>query len=98
VYEHATPIAEYVLGALVVLTAKLVRRDRLLRQGVWEGTARGEGEPHEELAGRTLGLLGYGSIGREIARRWTCGIGIRRQTDRTCCPPTRRFTNWTTCC
>lgn len=69
VLEHATPIAEYVLGALVVLTARLVRRDRLLRQGIWEGTARAEGEPHQELAGRTLGLLGYGTIGREIARR-----------------------------
>lgn len=69
VYEHATPIAEYVMGALVALTAKLLRRDRMLRQGIWEGTARGDGEPHAELAGRTLGLLGYGTIGREIARR-----------------------------
>lgn len=69
VYEHATPIAEFVMGALVALTVKLLRRDRLLRQGVWEGTARREGEPHDELAGKSLGLLGYGTIGREIARR-----------------------------
>ena len=69
VYEHATPIAEYLLGAMVALTARLCRRDRLLRTGFWEGTARREGEPHGELAGRTLGLLGYGTIGREVARR-----------------------------
>ncbi len=69
VFEHATPIAEFVMGALVALTVKLVRRDRLLRQGIWEGTARREGEPHEELAGKTLGLLGFGTIGRAIARR-----------------------------
>ena len=69
VYEHATPIAEFVMGALVALTVKLIRRDRLLREGIWEGTARREGEPHDELAGKALGLLGYGTIGREIARR-----------------------------
>jgi phosphoglycerate dehydrogenase-like enzyme len=69
VYEHATPIAEYVMGAMVALTGRWLRRDRLLRQGIWDGTARREGEPHEELAGRTLGLLGYGTIGREVARR-----------------------------
>ncbi len=78
VFEHATPIAEYVLGALVVLTARLVHRDRLLRQGIWEGSARVGGEPHGELAGRTLGLLGYGTIGREIARR-AAAFGMRIQ-------------------
>jgi len=57
------------MGALVTVTGQLLRRDRLLRLGVWEGTARREGEPHQELSGRTLGLIGYGTIGREIARR-----------------------------
>ena len=69
VYEHATPIAEYVLGAMVALTGKWLSRDRLLRCGIWEGTARREGEPHGELAGGTLGLLGYGTIGRAVAAR-----------------------------
>lgn len=69
VYEHATPIAEYVMGAMVALTGKWLQRDRLLRAGVWEGTARREGEPHGELAGGTVGLLGYGTIGRAVAAR-----------------------------
>jgi len=69
VYEHATPIAEYVMGAMVTLTGKLLKRDQRLRTGIWEGTARREGEPHGELAGQTLGLLGYGTIGRAIAQR-----------------------------
>jgi phosphoglycerate dehydrogenase-like enzyme len=69
VFEHAVSVAEYVMGALVELTIKLGRRDRLLRAGIWDGSGRHDGEPHEELAGRTLGLLGFGTIGREIARR-----------------------------
>lgn len=69
VHEHAVPIAEYVMGALVALTVGFVKRDRLLREGIWDGTGRRDGEPHAELAGRTLGLLGYGTIGRAIAHR-----------------------------
>jgi len=69
VYEHATPIGEYVMGMLVALTTRLVPRDRLLRTGIWEGSGRRDGEPHQELAGRTIGLVGYGTIGHEVARR-----------------------------
>lgn len=69
VYEHATPIAEYTIGALVALTTGMLRRDRSLRQGSWEGTGRRDGVPHDELFGSSLGLIGYGTIGREIAVR-----------------------------
>ena len=67
--EHEVPIAEYAMGAMVALTVGFARRDRELRQGNWEGTGRRDGLPHQELAGRTLGLLGYGGIGVEIAKR-----------------------------
>lgn len=78
VYEHATPIAEYTMGALVALTTGMVRRDRAFRQGSWEGTGRRDGIPHEELCGSTLGLIGYGTIGREIAvRAQAFGMKVR---------------------
>jgi phosphoglycerate dehydrogenase-like enzyme len=69
VYEHAVPIAEYCIGALLALTTSMVRRDRQFRQGSWEGTGRRDGIPHAELSGSMLGLIGYGTIGREIAVR-----------------------------
>lgn len=69
VYEHATPIAEYTMGALVALATGMLRRDATLRQGSWEGTGRRDGTPHAELFGSSLGLIGYGTIGREIAIR-----------------------------
>jgi len=76
VYEHAAPIAEYVLGAMVSLTIGFRRHDRMLRQGDWDGTGRRDGEPHEELAGKTLGMIGFGTIGREVASR-AAAFGLR---------------------
>ncbi len=69
VYEHSVPVAEYVIGAMVAMTARFAFYDGRLRQGRWEGSGRLDGEPHAELAGQTVGLIGWGSIGREVARR-----------------------------
>lgn len=69
VYEHEVPVAEYVIGAMVALTTRFVFHDLRLRQGGWEGTGRRDGAPHGELAGKTIGLIGYGRIGWEIAKR-----------------------------
>jgi phosphoglycerate dehydrogenase-like enzyme len=72
VHGHETGIAEYVLGAMLALTRGFARLDTALRRGVWEsqwavGTT--PPVPWPELAGRTLGILGYGHIGRALARR-----------------------------
>ncbi len=69
VYEHAVPVAEYVLGMIVALTVGFKHHDARLRQGYWDGTGRRDGEPHEELAGKTLGLIGFGTVGHEITKR-----------------------------
>lgn len=69
VYGHEVPIAEYVLGAMVSLTLRFTYHDQELRKGKWDGTGRRDGQPHGELLGRTIGLIGYGHIGREITRR-----------------------------
>jgi phosphoglycerate dehydrogenase-like enzyme len=71
-YGHETGIAEYVLGAMLALTRELVRVDAALRLGRWEsqwavGVPPPPGWP--ELAGKTLGILGYGRIGQALARR-----------------------------
>lgn len=69
VYEHGIPVAEYVMGAMTSLTIRLSHYNRLLRAGAWDGSGRLDGEPHPELAGLTVGLIGWGGIGREVARR-----------------------------
>lgn len=71
-YGHEAGIAEYVLGAMLTLSRGFAGIDAALRRGVWESQwAPGVAPPPvwPELAGRTLGVLGYGRIGRAVARR-----------------------------
>jgi phosphoglycerate dehydrogenase-like enzyme len=71
-YGHETGIAEYVIGAILALTREFPRLDCALRRGDWQSQwAVGIGPPPvwPELAGRTIGILGYGRIGQNIARR-----------------------------
>jgi phosphoglycerate dehydrogenase-like enzyme len=72
VYGHEVGIAEYVIGAMLTLTRGFVRLDAALRRGAWEsqwGLGAPPPPPWPELAGKTLAILGYGRIGRELARR-----------------------------
>ncbi|MEZ5850205.1 MAG: 2-hydroxyacid dehydrogenase [Hyphomicrobiaceae bacterium] len=66
-HEHA--IAEYVLAALLLRHVPIPSADRDLREGRWTYWAGGGGQTRSELGGRTIGLLGYGHIGREVAKR-----------------------------
>ena len=72
VYGHETGIAEYVIGAMLTLTREFARVDAAFRAGEWTSQwAVGikPPPPWPELAGRTIGILGYGRIGRAVARR-----------------------------
>ena len=72
VYGHEVGIAEYVLGAMLTLTRGFARLDAALRRGAWESqwaVGSAPPAPWPELAGKTLGILGYGRIGQALARR-----------------------------
>ena len=72
VYGHENGIAEYVTGAMIALTRDFARLDLALRKGDWQSQwAIGVPPPPvwPELAGKTIGILGYGRIGRAVARR-----------------------------
>lgn len=72
VYGHEIGIAEYVIGAMLALTRGFTHLDASLRQGHWESQWAVSAPPPAlwpELAGKTLGILGYGRIGQCVARR-----------------------------
>jgi phosphoglycerate dehydrogenase-like enzyme len=69
-YGHDVGIAEYVIGAMLAITRSFCRLDADLRRGHWDSVWSGAPVPlWPELAGKTLGILGYGRIGQAVARR-----------------------------
>jgi phosphoglycerate dehydrogenase-like enzyme len=58
--SSATP--ELAWGLLIATVRHLAQEDRRMREGLWQGSTG------TILAGRTLGLLGLGRIGRRMAR------------------------------
>ena len=60
--NHVT-VAEHTFGLLLALTRQIPQQDAVVKRGEWQ---RATGH---ELAGKTLGLLGLGRIGREVAKR-----------------------------
>ena len=69
VYEHEVGIAEYTLNGMLEWVVGLARRSTAFKAGDWTGTPSMGGETRGELAGLTVGCLGYGNIGRAVARR-----------------------------
>jgi phosphoglycerate dehydrogenase-like enzyme len=68
-YEHEGAIAEYVLAAMLHWTKAFAARDAEMRRGDWSRSVVFRGLPQPALAGQTVAIVGYGRIGREVARR-----------------------------
>jgi len=61
-------LGEHGMALLLALTRRVIENHEHLRQADWSG-ARGLLEDTFELKGRTLGVLGFGKAGYELARR-----------------------------
>jgi phosphoglycerate dehydrogenase-like enzyme len=59
------PVAEGIVALLLALTRHMLAKDRLVRAGRW---AEKDRYPGIGLAGRTIGSVGLGNIGAELAR------------------------------
>lgn len=63
---NAIPVAEHTLLLMLAACRNLPRLDRQTREGRWEKErVRGE---NRHLHGMTVGLVGFGAIGRQVAR------------------------------
>jgi phosphoglycerate dehydrogenase-like enzyme len=76
VFEHEIGIAEYVLAAMLHLTVGLAARSARFKAGSWADSPLQGGPARRELAGQTVGCIGYGHIGRAVAGR-TRAFGMR---------------------
>ena len=64
--SNSVPVAEFTLGLTIAALRHLAYAHTELRRGVW----RGGGLPGESflLSGKTVGIVGFGAIGRAYAR------------------------------
>lgn len=58
-------VGEHALGMLLSLMNKLNRANKLVREGKWIR----EGNRGYELEGKTVGLIGYGNMGKSFAKK-----------------------------
>lgn len=64
---HAVPIAEYVFAMMLAFVKKLPKALDYQRRREWPSN-RERVLLSDELRDKTIGIIGYGSIGREVAR------------------------------
>jgi phosphoglycerate dehydrogenase-like enzyme len=94
-FGHETAIAEYVVMVMLALHHRLFQiagefRDR----GSWATSWVQSGAPHGEVRGSTLGIVGYGRVGREVARRaapFGCRILAANRSSREAEPEVERI-------
>jgi phosphoglycerate dehydrogenase-like enzyme len=81
---HAPTIAEYVLMMMLAFAHRLPRMMHYQRRGEWPPQRWRKFLP-QELRGATVGVIGYGSIGREVGRLANAFgmrvLGLRRGGD-----------------
>ena len=68
-FGHEDAIAEYVMTALLLRHVPLLDADARLRQGDWRYWAGRPTGLRTELGGSTIGLLGFGHIGKAVGIR-----------------------------
>lgn len=77
--RNAASVADFVIGIMVVEARSIARSQEHLRRSGWNV---GGDLPYfhfrgPELGGKTLGIVGFGAIGAEVARRAVEGFGMR---------------------
>ena len=69
---NSDAVAEHVIGQILSLAHKLHTSDTEVRHGLWER----EGNRGFEIKGKTIGIIGYGNMGKAVASRLS-GFGLR---------------------
>lgn len=76
-FGHESAIAEYVLMTMLVWSHRFLEIEGEFRaRSSWRPSWVQSGAPHGEILGKTLGIVGLGRVGREVARR-AAAFGVR---------------------
>lgn len=64
-------VAEHAVGGLLALFNQVIKADAEVRKGIWDR----EGNRGHELMGKTVGIIGYGNMGKAFSKRLR-GFGV----------------------
>lgn len=73
---NANAVAEYVFAAMFSISRQLAQFDQEVRQDQWQ-SRRSAGAKTFDLRGLTLGVVGYGSIGKRIGEIASQGFAMK---------------------
>ena len=62
-YSNTRSVAELVIGSSIILIRRILDKNKYAHEGKWNKDAKGS----YELRGKTLGIIGYGSIGSQVS-------------------------------
>ena len=61
-FSNTRSVAELVIAEIIMLSRRTADHARLMHEGKWRKTSKGS----HEVRGKTLGIIGYGHIGRQL--------------------------------
>ena len=62
-YSNTRSVVEMVIAEMIMLTRNIPRHDKELQKHSWKKTSEGS----HEVRGKTIGIIGYGSIGTQVS-------------------------------
>lgn len=62
-YSNTRSVAELVIGASIMLIRKIIDKNKAAHTGTWLKESNGS----YELRGKTIGIIGYGNIGKQVS-------------------------------
>lgn len=65
-------VAEHAVGGLLALFNQITKADSEVRKGIWDR----EGNRGHELMGKTVGIMGFGNMGKAFSKRLS-GFGVK---------------------
>lgn len=81
------PVSEHTVALMLDLAKQISRSDAAVRKG--DGWANRDGASRISLEGRTVGLIGLGTIGTEVARKCIAAFHMRALAYDPYVPPSR---------
>jgi D-3-phosphoglycerate dehydrogenase / 2-oxoglutarate reductase len=66
--RNATAVAEFTIGAILAQTRLIISGHEALRRGEWRGDLYRADRAGRELSEMTVGLVGYGEVGRRVVK------------------------------